>query len=166
MVSYGTVKSLASAPEVKLRTLVRKSNFLTEKWPGDLPKVSSFNNCRARPISFRIWRSWDRTSWYISIVRPTRCTIFRVYWVSLYVFRTVFPSIIWSPRLYVQRQVYVIQVRWPLTSGHEMELSSSISCFLASSQRTSMPYTWCCMYSFGLQMMDGKTVRNMRSDIQ
>jgi len=27
----------------------------------------------------RIWRSWDRASWYISIVKPTRCTIFRVY---------------------------------------------------------------------------------------
>jgi len=23
-----------------------------------------------------IWRSWDRASWYISIVKPTRCTIF------------------------------------------------------------------------------------------
>ena len=24
----------------------------------------------------QIWRSWDRASWYISIVKPTRCTIF------------------------------------------------------------------------------------------
>jgi len=23
-----------------------------------------------------MWRSWDRASWYISIVKPTRCTIF------------------------------------------------------------------------------------------
>jgi hypothetical protein len=27
----------------------------------------------------RIWRSWDRASWYISIVKATGCTIFRVY---------------------------------------------------------------------------------------
>jgi hypothetical protein len=35
---------------------------------------------------------------------------FRVYWISLYMFRTVFPSIIRSSRLYTQNQVYVIQV--------------------------------------------------------
>ena len=34
-----------------------------------------------------------------SIVKPIRCTIFRVYWISLYMFRAVFPSIIRSPRL-------------------------------------------------------------------
>jgi len=48
----------------------------------------------------------------ISIVKPTRRTIFRVYWISIYMFRTVFPSIIRSSRLCIQRQVYVIQVRW------------------------------------------------------
>ena len=48
----------------------------------------------------------------ISIVKPTRLTIFRVYWISIYMFRTVFPSIIRSSRLCIQRQVYVIQVRW------------------------------------------------------
>jgi hypothetical protein len=49
---------------------------------------------------------------------------FRVYWISHYMFRTVFSSINRSPRLYIQRQVY------------EMELLSPISCPLASSQRT------------------------------
>jgi len=37
-------------------------------------------------------------------------------------FRTVFPSIIRSSRLYTQHQVYVRQVLWLLASGHEMEL--------------------------------------------
>ena len=37
-------------------------------------------------------------------------------------FRTVFPSIIRSLRLYIQHQVYVIEVLWPLASGNEMEL--------------------------------------------
>jgi len=68
----------------------------------------------------KVWRSWDRTSWYISILKPTRCTIFRVYWISLYIFRTVFPSNIRSARLYIHHQVYVTQVRWLLASGHEM----------------------------------------------
>jgi hypothetical protein len=36
-------------------------------------------------------------------------------------FRTVSPSIIRSLRLYIQHQVYVIQVRWLLDSGKEME---------------------------------------------
>ena len=58
-----------------------------------------------------------KTNFQISIVKPTRCTIFRVYWILLYVFRKVFPSIIRRPTLYIQRQVYVIQVRWLHASG-------------------------------------------------
>jgi len=38
-----------------------------------------------------------------------------------YMFRTVFPSIIRSLRLYIQHQVYVIQFLWLLASGNEME---------------------------------------------
>jgi hypothetical protein len=37
-------------------------------------------------------------------------------------FRTVFPSIIRSPRLYTQHQVYVIQFSWLLASRHGKEL--------------------------------------------
>jgi len=51
---------------------------------------------------------------------------FRVYWISLYIFRTVFPSIIRGSRLYTQHQVYVIQVSWLLASGHEMERSPAL----------------------------------------
>jgi len=40
---------------------------------------------------------------------------------TLYVFRTVSPSIIRSLRLCIQHQVYVIQVLWLLASGNEME---------------------------------------------
>jgi hypothetical protein len=71
-------------------------------------------------------------------------------------FRTVFPSIIRRSRLYTQHQVYVIQVSWLLAKGHEIELMSSISCPLASSQLTIITYTWCCVYSFELVMTDGK----------
>jgi len=59
---------------------------------------------------------------------------FRVYWISLYMFWTVFLSIIRSSRMYTQHQVYVTQVSQLLASEHEMELSS-ISCPLASSQQ-------------------------------
>ena len=43
---------------------------------------------------------------------------------TFYMFRTVFPSIIKSLRLYIQHQVYVIQVLWLLASGNEMEAVS------------------------------------------
>ena len=51
--------------------------------------------------------SWDDASWYISIVKPTRCIIFRVYWILLYMLRTIFPSIIRSPSLYIYLMLYV-----------------------------------------------------------
>jgi len=69
---------------------------------------------------------------------------FRVYWISLYMFRTVFPSIIRSSRLYTQHQVYAIQVSWLHASRHEMT------------------YTWCCVYSHELLMMDGRPSETCR----
>jgi len=54
---------------------------------------------------------------------------------TLYVFRMINPSIITSLRLYIQHQVYVIEVLWLLASGNEME-------------------------HLRLLMMDGVTVRN------
>ena len=41
---------------------------------------------------------------------------------TLYMFRTVSPSIIRSRRLYIQHQVYVIQVLWLLASRNEFHL--------------------------------------------
>ena len=43
---------------------------------------------------------------------------------TLRIFRMVLPSTIRSLRLYIQHQVYVIQVLWLLASGNEMELAS------------------------------------------
>jgi hypothetical protein len=40
---------------------------------------------------------------------------------TIYMFRAVFPYIIKSIRLYIQHQIYVIQVLWLLASGNEME---------------------------------------------
>jgi len=49
---------------------------------------------------------------------------------TLYMFRTVFSSIIRSLRLCIQHQVYVVWFLW-----------------LLSSHRNCMTYTWYCMYS-------------------
>ena len=62
---------------------------------------------------------------------------------TLYMFRMVSPSIISSLRLYIQHQVYVIQVLWLLARSHR-------ACIV-----------WCCMYSLRLLMIDGQNVRNM-----
>jgi len=41
---------------------------------------------------------------------------------TFYMFRTVFPSIMRSLRLYIHHQVYVLQVLWLLASGNEFHL--------------------------------------------
>jgi len=49
----------------------------------------------------------------ISIVKPARCTDISnllYFGITLYMFRTVFPSIIRSSRLYIQQQAYVKQI--------------------------------------------------------
>jgi hypothetical protein len=51
---------------------------------------------------------------------------FGICWISLYMFRTFFPSIIRSPRLYKQRQVYVIQVLWLHTSRSASKQSTDL----------------------------------------
>jgi len=60
--------------------------------------------------------------------------------MTLYMFRTFFPSIIRRSRLYTQ-------------------LSNRYCCLLELSNR------YCCMYSLELLIMDGNTVRNMYSVI-
>jgi hypothetical protein len=49
----------------------------------------------------------------ISIAKPTGCTnVSNLFYfgLTLYMFRTVFPSIIRSSRLYIQQQAYVKQI--------------------------------------------------------
>jgi len=70
-----------------------------------------------RCLTTAIINRHKQTIYFLSIVNPTRCTIFRVSWILLYMFWTVFPTIIRSSRLYIQHQVYVIQVPWLHASG-------------------------------------------------
>jgi hypothetical protein len=51
---------------------------------------------------------------------------FRVYGISLCMFRTVFLSIIRSARLCIQRQVYVMQVLWLLASKQPQNLTPDV----------------------------------------
>jgi hypothetical protein len=46
-----------------------------------------------------------------------------LYFGTLYMFRTVSPSIIRSLRMYIQHQVYVIQVLWLLASKQPQNLN-------------------------------------------
>ena len=50
---------------------------------------------------------------WVSIVKPTRCTnVSNIFYfgMALYMFRTVFPSIIRSSRLYIQQQAFVKEI--------------------------------------------------------
>jgi len=69
-----------------------------------------------------------------------QCIKFIYFGLTLYIFRTVFPSIISSTRLYNNNQ------------------TDTAVCLLASRQQYLFDS---CTYSLELLMMDGKTVRNM-----
>jgi hypothetical protein len=71
--------------------------------------------------SLFVLRAIQHLEQLFSVVKAIRCTIFEVYWISLYMFRTVLLSIIRSLRLCIQHQVYVIQVLWLLANGIRME---------------------------------------------
>jgi hypothetical protein len=73
-------------------------------------------------------------------------------------FRTVFPSIIRSSRLYIQQQAYVKQILLLAASGDEMELQFH----LVTAGSICLTYACCCMCSLELLMMDGETFRNMQ----
>ena len=76
--------------------------------------------------------------------------------ITLYMFWTVSSSIIRSPRLYIQHQVYVKQVLWLLASGTEFHLSP------ANKQPQNLYDMYLILYvQFTLLMMDGETVRNV-----
>ena len=82
----------------------------------------------------------------VRTVQPKRCNFSQFIYFSktLYMFQMVFPSIIRSSKLHIQRQVFVRPLLLSATS-------SSIG----------MTNTWRCMCSFELLMMDGKPVWNM-----
>ena len=77
--------------------------------------------------------------------------------MKLSMFLTVPLSIIRSSPLYTRQKVYVIQ----LVSRIRMELSS-ILILLTSCQQTCMTYSYCCVYSKKLLMMEGELPETCR----
>ena len=72
-------------------------------------------------------------------------------------FRTIFPSIIRSLRLYIQHQKYVIQVLWLLASKYTIY----VDCLLAVSQQIVRHIPIAVNTVSRLLIMDSTSVRNM-----
>ena len=94
----------------------------------------------AQYMNFVVHRAVYRN--IISIVKPTRCTnVSNLFYfgMTLYMFRTVFPSIIRNSRLYIQQQAYVKQ-------------TDTADCLLANRQQylyiQQMPLAVCTVLNF------------------
>jgi len=82
-------------------------------WYNDKLKLRAVRSLRLEIFSFifDVHRAVHRN--INSIVKPTRCTsVWKLFYfgMTLYMFRTVFPSITRSSRLYIQRQAFVTQI--------------------------------------------------------
>jgi hypothetical protein len=105
----------------------------------------AFCEMKIRTTYVNIWRSCDRASWHISILKPARSIIFRVYWTSLYMFRAVFPSIIRSSRLYILHDIYLI-----MQSVHHQEVNDANCTYAASGIVTLCKWPSCATANEGL----------------
>ena len=101
-----------------------------------------------------IWTITDRRRFlHILRVQPTRCNVsqFIYFCKTLFMFQTVFTSVIRSSKLHIQRQVCVRPLLLPAASLARLAAGSSIG----------LTRIWRCLCSFELLMMDGKPVWNM-----
>jgi len=78
---------------------------------------------------------------------------------------------IYSNRHVSNRCYYLLLagISWNCSKTNKMHLflnCSSISSPVAAGSSSGLTYACCCMCSFELLMMDGKTVRNMQSILQ
>jgi hypothetical protein len=103
-----------------------------------------------QPLILVIVWIWKTEVKGIYIVKPTRCTIFKF----IEHHSTCFG---WS----------FCPLSGVLDCTHSIRYMSYrlADCLLASIQLTCRTYTWCCLHSLELPMMDEKTVRNMQSVI-
>jgi len=101
-------------------------------------------------------------SFYSKTYQMHHCLKFILFWITLYTFRTVFPSIVRSSRLYIQQQKYVKQILRLLASKQSLYLFDiCLLLYVPNSRSICLTFACCCMYSLELLTMDGKTVRNM-----
>jgi len=90
----------------------------------------------------------------IVIVKPTRCSnVSNLFYfgMTVYMFRTVSPSIFRSSRLYIQQQAFVKQM--------PVAVCTVLNCWWW----TTMLYTTSCKHSPALLRMDEIIIRNMLS---
>ena len=102
------------------------------------------------PSSWTLQNRTDYISSAVSVVRPTTCTnVSNLFYfgITLYMFRTVFPSVIRSSRLYIQQQAFVKQILLSACRQTDSSICLTNAC--------------CCMYSLEFLMMDRGTFRNM-----
>jgi hypothetical protein len=68
------------------------------------PSDHLYKNPKIYRFFFLIWHLEDRASWYILIIKPTRCTNFSkfILGIELYIFRTGFLSTIRSRTVYTE----------------------------------------------------------------
>jgi len=107
------------------------------------------------------WHSGDCASWYILIIKPTRCTNFS----NLFLYKTL--HVLDSSSVHHQEfftahtaMVCVIQVCWQLASRIRTQLQFRPDPAHKLSANLYDIYHWCA-YSAKLLMMDGGTVWNM-----
>ena len=108
-----------------------------------------------------IWRSDDRVSWYIRVLKPTKCTNSQIYFWNKTLHVSDSSSVHHRKFFTVHTvMVYVIQVCWQLAGRIRMELHSHPDPAHKLSADLYNIYH-CCVYSEKLLMMDTETVRNM-----
>jgi len=106
----------------------------------DKPKSLNLTSCQLTK-QWHTWRSGDRASWHILIIKPTRWTNFSnlFFGIKFSIFRTVPLSIIRSFSLYTQQRYMSYRFADSLRAGSGR--ISSVLILLASCQHTCMTYT-------------------------
>jgi len=125
--------------------------------PSSLPPVTLFLNNACNEFEMSIFNSSANAYSYSTTNKMHLLSQIIYSCKTLYMFRTVFPSIIRSSRLHIQQRYMSKSSCYLLLSGMRW-YCSSISSPLAAG---AVDIYRCCTRSFELLMMDGKTVRNM-----
>ena len=123
-----------------------------------------------KSVPYRKWTAWKYLEVNLTFIGPCIANVFSefnqqdatflkfIYFCkTLYMFQTVFLSIIRSSKLHVQRQIFVRRI---------LLRAASLMARLAARSSTDLTNIWCCMCSFELLMMDGKTIWNTYSVLQ
>ena len=111
-ISYVDLKQLNALYSTSCNNMLYAlGNFINKKHP--FPITYSMKTCYNKLQYIMESLQYKLKSYIISIVKPTRCTsVSNLFYFGMthHMFRTVFPSIIRSSRLYKQQQAFVKQI--------------------------------------------------------